>query len=209
MNLYTKILDVRPKFQFSHAPELGLWILSSENKLTAVDPEKFEVVWTQTLTDPIQGPVTVVGSSLFVSSTAGKVIRLDGSKKGRQDWETELSRPPVSAPSFLPIMNKLSVLDDQGELQTVDAKSGKALWRYNIESKSDLKETWSARLKGMVIQETSMNWAYRGWTIWAPCSKNRLCIYNPEKGQLISTGSRFQARSSSFPYDHETGLCFS
>ena len=137
----------------------------------------------------------------------GKVVKLDGAKKGRQDWETELQRPPVSPPSFLPIMTKLSVLDDQGAIQTVDAKSGKPLWRYNIESQSRLKETWSARLKGMVIQETSMNWAYRGWSIWAPCSKNRLCIYNPDKGQLIN---RITVSGSllSFPYRSRPNTLF-
>jgi hypothetical protein len=183
---YSKPIEAKPHFQISMAPDLDLWVLSYDNKIVAVDPEKLEVVWTQTLTDPILGPVSVVGKTMFVSSMAGKVIKLDGSKKARQEWEVELPRPPVSSPTFLPIMQKLSVLDDQGQLQLIDAKVGKFLWRYNIENKNVLKETWSARLKGSVIQEMTMDWVHRGWSIWSPCAKNRFCIYNPAKGQLIS-----------------------
>lgn len=204
---YSKPLEAKPGFQISMAPELDIWILSYDNKMVAVDPEKLEAVWTQTLTDPILGPVSVVGKSFFVSTMAGKVIKMDGSKKARQEWEVELPRPPVSAPTWLPIMTKLSVLDDQGQLQLIDAKVGKLLWRYNIENKNDLRESWSARLKGSVIQEMTMDWVHRGWSIWSPCSKNRFCIYNPAKGQLISRTS-LSGSVASFPIEKDKVFYF-
>lgn len=204
---FSKPIEGKPRFQISMAPELGSWILSYDNKIVAVDPDKLEVQWTQTLTDPILGPVSVVGKTLFVSTMAGKVIKLDGAKKARQEWEVELPRPPVSSPTFLPIMTKLSVLDDQGQLQLIDAKAGKLLWRFNIENKNGLKETWSARLKGSVIQETGMDWLHRGWSIWSPCAKNRFCVYNPAKGQLISRTS-LSGSVISFPMEKDKVFYF-
>jgi len=207
LSMFSKPIEGKPHFQISMAPELESWILAFDNKIVAVDPDKLEVVWTQTLTDPILGPVSVVGKSLFVSTMAGKVIKLDGAKKARQEWEVELARPPVSSPTYLPIMTKLSVLDDQGQLQLIDAKAGKALWRFNIENKNSLKETWSARMKGSIIQETGMDWIHRGWSIWAPCAKNRFCIYNPSKGQLISRVS-LSGSVVSFPMEKDKVFYF-
>lgn len=204
---FSKSIEAKPDFMMTWAPELAAWMLSSENKITAIDMEKLEPAWTVTLTDPIRGPVSVVGKSLLVATLGGKVLRLDGTKKGRTEWEVDLEKPLVSAPTFLPIMNKISVMDSLGQLQMIDGKVGKALWHFNIENKNELKETWSARMKGSVIQDTTMEWTHRGWTIWAPCSKNRFCVYNPAKGQLISRAP-LSGSLLSFPIEKDKILYF-
>lgn len=179
-------IEAKPDFEITYGPDIDLWLIASENKLIALDAKTWEVQWSQLLTDPISGPVAVYTNFIYASTLGGKIVKLDGAKKGRLEWEVDVDRPLESSPTILPIMNKISVMDVLGQLQLIDSKAGKALWHFNIENKNTLKGTWSARLKGSLIQETSMVWAHRGWTIWAPCSKSRFCVYNPAKGQLIS-----------------------
>ena len=68
----------------------------------------------------------------------------------------------------------------------IDIKKAEHLWRFSLENKNPSREIVSARLKGSLIEKLTMKWEKKGWTLWAPCSENRLCIYNPDKGQLIS-----------------------
>lgn len=180
-----KKVDVKPGFSVSYSPSSQNLILTADNKVWAVSPEEWNVVWTQTLTDPVRGPAVVVDHQVFVSTLGAKIVKLDSSKKGKVEWETDLEKPAASPPAFLPIMHRLSFLDTSGYLVTVDAKTGKLIWRYGIENRNPLVETWSARLKGNNIEEFKMDWLHKGWTIWSPCSDKRFCIYTPGKGQLI------------------------
>lgn len=178
-------LEIKPGFSLSRVSSLNKLVATVDNKVHMIDPSNWTVEWSQTLTEPILGPATVVDSSLFVATLGGKIIRLDASKKGKLDWEVDLEQPSASPPAFLPITNRLSFLDSEGALVVIDAKTGKGLWRYNIENKSELKETWSARLKGNHIEEFKMDWLHKGWTIWSPCGERRFCVFTPNKGQMI------------------------
>lgn len=179
-------LEIKPGFLLARAPSLGNLIATVDNKVISIDAETWTVEWSQTLTEPIRGPAVVVEGNVYLATLGTKLMKLDGSKKGKLEWESELEKPPASAPSYLPIMNRLSFLDTGGALVALDAKTGKSLWRYGIENKNDLQETWSARLKGNHIEEFKMDWLHKGWTIWSPCSEKRFCIFSPNKGQMIS-----------------------
>jgi hypothetical protein len=204
---FSKPVEAKPDFSITFSPELNNWFLVSENKITAIDGEKLEPLWTQTLTDPIRPPASLSGHFIYLATLGGKVLKLDGSKKGRTEWEVDLEKPLVSAPTLMPVTNKISVMDNMGQLQLIDGKLGKALWHFNIENKNELKETWSARMKGSVIQKMQMDWAQKGWAIWAPCSKNRFCVYNPSKGQLISRAN-LAGSVLSFPIEKDKSLYF-
>ena len=82
--------------------------------------------------------------------------------------------------------NRLAVLDTNGFISAIDAKSGKVYWRFPTENRNPLAETWSARLKGQHIEEFKMDWLHKGWTIWSPCYDNSFCIYTPNKGQVVT-----------------------
>jgi hypothetical protein len=180
-------LDVKPGFLVSYSPALEALIATADNKVLAIDPEDWSILWTQTLTDPVRGPAVVVDRQIFIATLGAKILKLDGAKKGKIDWEMDLEKPAASPPSYLPLMNKLAVLDVTGALQVIDAKTGKQVWRQGIENHNPLVETWSARLKGNNIEEFKMDWLHKGWTIWSPCSTARFCIYTPGKGQQIQT----------------------
>ena len=178
-------LDVKPGIQFSFSPVLEAFVGTVDNKVIAIDPEDWDILWTQTLTDPIRGPAVLVDQQIYVSTLAGKIVRLDGGRKGKIDWEADLPKAPLSPPTYLPLVQRLSVLDQTGGLNVIETKTGKPQWRESTENKNPLVETWSARLKGRNIEEFKMDWIHKGWAIWSPCSDKRLCIYAPKQGQLI------------------------
>lgn len=178
-------LDLKPGFVISEAPTLEALIATADNKVTAVDAETWKTLWSQTLTEPARGPAVVVEGQIFVTTLAGKIIRLDGTKRGKIDWEVDLEKPAASAPSYLPVMHRLAFVDTAGQLTAIDAKLGKVLWRTPVENRNPLTETWSARLKGQNIEEFRMDWLHKGWTIWTPCRDRSFCVYTPNKGQLI------------------------
>lgn len=178
-------LEVKPGFHVSKAAVLGDLIMTVDNKVIAINPETWAVDWSQTLTDPIKGPAVIVDNQIFVATLGAKIIKLEG-KKGKVDWEVDLEKPAATSPTYLPIMHRLSFLDTSGALNAIDAKTGKPLWRFGIENKNILNETWSARLKGNNIEEFKMDWLHKGWTIWSPCSDKRFCIFTPNKGQMIA-----------------------
>jgi hypothetical protein len=126
-----------------------------------------------------------VDHQIFVSTLGAKIVKLDGSKKGKVEWEADLERPAASAPGYVPGIHNLSVIDAKGTLTVIDAKTGKAEWKYAIENKNPLLESWALRLKGQYIEELGMDWSHKGWTVWAPCFESKMCAFTPKKGQLI------------------------
>lgn len=178
-------LDIKPGFTLAFSPALEAFVATADNKVIAIDPAEWEILWSQTLTDPVKGPAVINDHAIYVSTLGAKIVKLDSSKKGKIEWEADLEKPAASPPAYLPIMQKLSFLDTAGHLNAVDAKAGKVLWRTPTENRNPLVETWSARLKGNNIEEFKMDWLHKGWTIWGPCADRRVCIYTPGKGQLI------------------------
>lgn len=178
-------LDLKPGFLTSYGSTLKTLIASVDNKVISIDPENWAVAWSTTLTEPVRGPAVIVEQSVYISTLAGKLVKLDG-KKGKVEWEVDLEKTPLSSPSYVPILQRLVFLDAGGGLVTVDTQTGKVVWRNSQENRNPLVETWSARLKGNHIEEFKMDWLHKGWTIWSACSEKRFCIYTPTKGQLIA-----------------------
>jgi outer membrane protein assembly factor BamB len=179
--------DFKPGFLVSQGPSGKSIIVTQENKLINVSADDWKVDWTQTLTDPIKGPAVVVDQFVYVTTLGSKLVKIDASKKGKVEWEVDLEKPPASAPTYLPVANRLSVMLDDGILIMVDAKAGKPLWSYNTLNKSPLVDSWSVRLSAKHIEEYKMDWLHKGWSVWSSCSSRHFCIYTPNKGQLVQT----------------------
>ena len=171
----------------TYSSELELLVFTSDSKVMAISPEDWTLQWSQTLTEPARGPAMAVEHSLFIPSIGAKLFKLDGSRKGKLDWETDLEKPAMGSMAYLPIMDRLSLIDSAGALQVVDLKTGKSLWRYGLEvsRSAPFLEPWSARLKGQNIEEFKMDWLHKGWTVWSPCGDRRICLFTPNKGQLM------------------------
>lgn len=179
-------LALKPGFLLSESAELNRLIATVENKVVSIDPGEWVIDWSQTLTDPIKGPAVVVGSQIYVSTLGAKVVKLDGSKKGKQEWEADIIKPAAASPAFVPLIQHLAILDSSGSMSAIDTKSGKVLWRLPIESRISMFEVWSARLKGQHIEEYKMDWLHKGWSIWSVCGETHFCVFTPGKGQMIN-----------------------
>jgi len=199
-------VDLKPGFELADAPELGEFIATYDNKVVALNPDTWEQKWSLTVTDPIKGSAVVVGPQVYVATLAAKVDKIDGSKQGKLDWEADTEKPPASAPTFLPVVNRITVLDTSGHLSQIDAKSGKVYWRIPTENRNPLNETWSARLKGAHIEEFHMDWLQKGWTSWSPCFDNSFCIFTP-KGLLV-TRVHMSGRPMALPLTYDRRWVF-
>lgn len=178
-------IDIKPGFLASYNESQKLMILTSDNKVVAINPEGWKLVWSQSMTDPIRGYAVNVDNTVLVSTLGAKIYKLDAKSRGRITGEIDLPKPAAGSMTYLPQMNRLNFLSTSGAMTTVDLKSEKVLWTYNIENRNPLNETWTQRLKGAAIEKFKMDWIHKGWAIWSPCSTQRICIYAPNKGALI------------------------
>ncbi|MGE4130230.1 MAG: PQQ-binding-like beta-propeller repeat protein [Bdellovibrionales bacterium] len=178
-------LDIASPFEVSLGPGGKSLLFTTDNKLYSVDPNTWEIVWSLSVTDPIKGPAVVAESQIFLATLGAKIVKVDGGKKAKVDWEVDLEKAPASPPSFLPVVNRLSVQLVGGTLVAIDVKLGKVLWSYNNENHNPLTDTWSVRLSAKHIEEFKMDWLHKGWTIWSACGSRKICIYTPNKGQLV------------------------
>ena len=83
----------------------------------------------------------VVENQIFLTTPGGKLVRLDGSKRGKLDWDLDLPKPAATPPAYLPIMHRLSFIDTANQLVAVDAKLGKLLWRTPLDNRNPATET--------------------------------------------------------------------
>lgn len=180
-------VEIKPDFKVSETAGGKTLIVVSDNKVFAVDPEDFSIEWTQTLTDPVVGTATVFENQIYVSTLGSKIVKIDIAKKGKVEWDLELEKAPLTPPTYMPVVHRLSVALDDGQLVMVDAKLGKQLWNYNTLNKSPLADSWAVRISAKHIEEYKMDWLHKGWTVWSSCSTRHFCIFTPNKGQLIQS----------------------
>ncbi len=180
------VIEVKqPNVDLTYADALKVMLVTVGTKVIALSPTTWSVQWTQTLTDPAVGPAVASGTQIFFATLGAKVIKIDGSKKGKLEWEADIQMPAVSAPVYLPVINRLAVMDTNGAISAVDAKTGKILWRVASENRNPANEVWGARISGKYIEDYQMDWLHKGWTFWSPCADSRVCIYTPNKGQVV------------------------
>ena len=178
-------IDVKFEYQVVHSADLKQFIFTSENKIFAVDDLELKPVWNQVLTDPIKDSAIVYDSQIYLATMGAKLMNLDGNRKGRVVWEYDLEKPPATSPSYLPVMNRLSIKDESGAVFVVDAKNGKGVSKLSLENQSLLEDTWSAKVKTSYIEEFKMDWLHKGWTVWTACGGKKVCILTP-KGMVIA-----------------------
>lgn len=183
---YSQPFNVTGQANLTWAREFKQVLVATDNKLHMINSDDGQIIATQTLPDPIEGPAVVAEGKAFLALSSGKVQAWDISKKGKFEWEIDLVSPPRAAPTYIPVYQQLAIPTADGALHTIDLKKSEAGWRLNADNHNPQNDLWAARLSGRFIEKLSMKWEKKGWTIWAPCSDNRICVYNPEKGQLLA-----------------------
>lgn len=178
-------IDVKDGFLLSYNAEMEQFFLTVDNKVIALEAESLQVLWSQILTDPIKGPATVNGPQLYLATLGAKIVNLDIAKKGKVVWESDLTKPAAAPPTILPLMNRISVRDEAGNISVFDAKTGKSLSQISAEGRHRLPDTWSARIKSSYITDFKMDWLHKGWTVWGSCGVRKACIFTP-KGLTVA-----------------------
>ena len=210
---YSEDLGLKQEAQFSFDKNSNLLFITSAEKLVALKMPGMEPVWQKSLSSDVVGPAVIAEKRVLVSLKEGKV-KVYNLTRGNEIHEIELEQPLASPPALIPIYNRAAVTSTDGYQHVMDLDGGKRLWRFDLNNKNNMWSSWSARLSGNFIEELQMKWRYKGWTIWSPCVQKRICIYNPEKGQIVgrvmlsgqlSSLPRFQERSFHVLLEQETG----
>lgn len=183
---YSGPLTVSGPTYLTWAREAKQILITNDNKLMSVNVEDPKAVSSQTLPDPIKGPAVVAEGKIFLSLASGKIQAWDLSKKGKFEWEVDLDSPPQGSPTYIPLYQRLSVATTDGHLHMIDIKKAERLWKFQPENRNLNHQVWATRLSGRFIEKMGMTWEKKGWSFWTACSDNRLCIYNPDKGQLLA-----------------------
>lgn len=207
-------LGLKHKASFSFDKNSNLLFVTSSEKLLALKLPEMEPVWQKSLSSSVVGPAVIHGNRVLVSLKEGKV-KVYNLNKGNEIHEIELEQPLASPPAIIPIYNRAAVTSTDGYQHVLDLDGGSRLWRFDLNNSNNVWSSWSARLSGNYIEELDMKWRYKGWTIWSPCVQKRICIYNPEKGQIVgrvmlsghlSSLPRFEERSFRVLLEQENGF---
>ncbi|MBX7231671.1 MAG: PQQ-binding-like beta-propeller repeat protein [Bdellovibrionales bacterium] len=186
MKGYSDSFVVKGRIGLTLSQENKQIIVTSDNKLHILSAEDFKLLSSQTLPDAIEGQAVVAEGHAFLALRSGKIQSWDITKKAKFEWEVDLTSAPMSPPTYIPIFQQLAIITADNQLHMIDFKKAKHLWLFPIENRNPGYEIIATRLQGRVMEKFNLKWQKRGWTAWAPCSEGRLCIYNPEKGQLIA-----------------------
>lgn len=177
-------LNVKGFTEFSYDRESKRLILVSDERILSVQLPKMEIVWQKSLSSPVVGPAVIADGQVLLSLKEGKFKSLQ-LNNGNDAEEVDLEHPVASAPAYIPLHKRVAITTQDGYQHVVDVTEGKRLWRFDLSNKNKINSSWSARLSGNFIEELQMKWVHKGWTIWSPCAEARICIYNPEKGQIV------------------------
>lgn len=157
--------------------------LSHDRSLIEIDLTDLKQKRKKDFEAEIISPVMLIEKNIVVPTRDGRVFGLRYDMD--LDYESDMGYPIVTPPVFIPIFERLAMVTDNGYLQVVGAESGERRWRFNLQNESPSSLGWSSRLNGKHIEELNLGWRYKGWSLWVPCVKDRVCIYNPDQGQII------------------------
>ena len=162
----------------------ALYVGSEAGNLFALNYETGKLLFKTSTADKILSAITLADNKAMFTTMDGKLVAVEA-KSGTMAWETDLESPSDSTATYIPDYKLVAVMTNNGYLQTVDVKTGERKWKFLTHSTAPLHSTLTLRLKGKWIEEHDMKWRYRGWVLLAPCATKRICIYNPERGQIV------------------------
>lgn len=161
-------------------------IATNDNKIYFLNLEDGKTVTSNTVPDPIQGPAALAEGKVIVTLASGKVQAWDAVKRGKFEWEVDLESPLAGGATYIPLFQRLAVTAKDGHIHMIDLKKAERLWKFHPENRLALMQAWSTRLNTRLIEKLNMTWEKKGWSLWSACQDNKLCIYNPDRGQLLS-----------------------
>lgn len=182
----TTLLGFTDPSEITINESLKLLLITDPNgSLLCLDSTTGNAYWQKKKLGGIITAASTLGESAYIANKEGLAISLN-LKKRQMAWEYTLPSPAISNFAYIPSHGLVAILTDSGYLQTIEARTGEGHWRFNTESKQENKRLFSIRINQKGINKYKLNWSHKGWTLVSPCKEDRLCVFNPEKGQLIN-----------------------
>lgn len=113
----------------------------------------------------------------------GRVYGFD--QELNQIWETDLGRPIRGGGHLIPKFDRAALVTDNHYLHVIQLSDGRRLWRFQLENTELNTLGWAAKLDPQLIQQIELPARFEGWALWQTCVDQRLCLFNPEFGQVI------------------------
>ncbi|MCB9027145.1 MAG: PQQ-binding-like beta-propeller repeat protein [Bdellovibrionaceae bacterium] len=162
-----------------------LLVTDPNGSLLSIDLNNGNAYWQKKKLGNITTPASTIGESAYVANDEGMAMSLNLKKK-QISWEYKLPTPAVSSFTYVPSYGLIAVLTENGYLQTIEARTGEGHWRYNTGLVQNNTKLFSIRMNSKGIKKYKLNWSHKGWVLISPCGDDRLCVFNPEKGQLVN-----------------------
>lgn len=184
--IYPPIADLEDKdVEISFSEDMELLFVTQDNKVVCLDFNDMKVLWQVTLPAKAMGPILADAGVAYTATEEGHILSFNaehGQKILEMDLEAKLLMPPV----FIPSHNYLTVVTEGNLLQAVDARTGEKKWHFKLENDDPNLWAYSTRLNNSSITEIKLKWIHKGWSLFIPCMRSRICIFNPENGQVVS-----------------------
>lgn len=157
--------------------------LTHDKTLFEVNFKDLSVKRKKEFESKIISEVMLLDKNIIVPTQDGRVFGL--SYSFNSDYESDIGHPLGSPLLYSPIFDRAAIVAENGYLHVIGAESGNRRWRFNLQNESPSNLGWSSRLNGKHIQELNLGWRYKGWSLWIPCVRERICIFNPDEGQIV------------------------
>lgn len=161
-----------------------LYFTTESAHLFSVNLESGRTVWRADSSAPYRNPPVATADRVYSANEAG-VIYAHEARNGRLAWEFNIDGKIASPITFSPELGQLYVIDHIGYLHVMDVRTGRRLWRMNTSNVSGTKEAFAIRMRQESFSALRFSSQVQNWTIWAFCSGQRICIYDPRSSVLL------------------------
>ncbi|MCB0343351.1 MAG: PQQ-like beta-propeller repeat protein [Pseudobdellovibrionaceae bacterium] len=153
-------------------------------QVVALNGNNGDVLWAFNAESKGVGDLLVYDGLVVFADDSGQSYGLNLST-GELRWTYTLKSGTQSPFVVIPESTKGAIRTDSGYLQVIDLKTGDGHWRYNTNDPRPEQVPLLVPLSKSSAAKFKMLPQQKGWSLWSPCSENRICINNPETGQLL------------------------
>lgn len=159
--------------------------LTQSTQLSSLELATLKLQWQVNLPSKALGPALVDGESIYVATEEGQVLSYHD-ERGRKNWEIDLEQKLSSPPVAIPSVGHLAMIAEDRILHVVQSRTGDRRWHFQLDK--DIHHSWlfASRLAAVSMKELELKWIHKGWTLFAPCMKTRVCLFNPSTGQVVA-----------------------
>lgn len=183
---HTKTITGEPFEKLTLAPARDAIIVSmTDGNIFFFNAKDGAIIWKKQLPELPHQAVTSFDQLLITVSQSATLYGIN-LRNGSVRWSHRLKGVPHGPFYRLPQSTLIGVLTNSRHFQVIDLKDGEGQWHHKINDTSQMSKPFSIKLNAKVITEDELKWKRKGWVFAASCSKTRICLFDPDKGRMIS-----------------------